>query len=149
MLHLKERTAMDRIERDSGELAPGKSLLDCARHDAARSDLDKHLVAVFIHLADRLGEENRLRPALRRIFTRRARTLGESIRDCARINLAYALVLHVVGRELLDRGDYRRTIRSVERLIQLEPQNPYSRARERLHRRFLEIRLDREGLHFR
>ena len=58
-------------------------------------------------------------------------------------------MLHVVGRELLDRGDYRRTVRRIERLIELEPQDPYSRVRERLHRRFLEIRLNREGLHLR
>ena len=58
-------------------------------------------------------------------------------------------MLHVVGRELLDRGDYRRTVRRIERLVELEPQDPYSRVRERLHRRFLEIGLDREGFHLR
>ena len=114
---MKERTAVNRIECDRGELAPGKSLLDGARHDSARADLDKYPVTVLMHLANRLGEQNRLRPALRRIPARGARTLGESIRDCTRINLAYAFMLHVVGRELLDRGDYRRTVRSVERLI--------------------------------
>ena len=149
VLHLKERTAVNRIERDRGELAPGKSLLDGARHDSARADLDEHPVAVLVHLADRLGEQHGLRPALRRIPARGARTLGESIRDGARINLAYAFMLHVVGRELLDRGDYRRTVRRIERLVELEPQDPYSRVRERLHRRFLEIGLDREGFHLR